>query len=590
MFSSRHSLLFVVVSLLFVNISCVAPHQSLASPTQNFQTGWKKFHRLCKTPSQAKYRSYWLQIKKYFLTAYQNDPHGPYAPKSLYYLGRTYQELGKRSYLKKDFLKSVDYFQRVVLQFPDHSWSDDAKLYRAKVYLNHLENPDQAYLELLSILHNYPNGDMYQKAKKLIGKIDKKNTQTLSDQIKTSQRACRQNRPSDHQIDKSASSLQGLKKLNTIRHWSSDEYTRVVLDLNTSTEFHHFLLKPDPKLKKPHRLVVDLDQTMVCPKLSESLKIDDGILRQVRAAQNTHKKVRVVLDVQKLDTYRVFSLENPYRVVIDVYAPDRDKKILTKKEAKNRSEHKQTGKTQEGSVSLIKQLGLNIETVMIDPGHGGKDPGAVWGKLYEKDINLRMATILGKILKDRGLKVLYTRTTDVFIPLEERTALANSNKVDLFISLHVNAHRRHSIQGFEIYYLNLAQSKDAVRVAARENAVSTKKISDLQVILTDLMLNSKIEESHNLAETVLDETLEYNDTFYSVHNNGVRRAPFYVLMGAKMPAVLVELGYLTNAQERKRLKSYAYLKRMAWGIANGIMSYKKEIQKFASFSKTTQTF
>jgi N-acetylmuramoyl-L-alanine amidase len=201
-----------------------------------------------------------------------------------------------------------------------------------------------------------------------------------------------------------------------------------------------------------------------------------------------------------------------------------------------------------------------------------------------------MATILGKILKDRGLKVLYTRTTDVFIPLEERTALANSNKVDLFISLHVNAHRRHSIQGFEIYYLNLAQSKDAVRVAARENAVSTKKISDLQVIFTDLMLNSKIEESHNLAETVLDETLEYNDTFYSVHNNGVRRAPFYVLMGAKMPAVLVELGYLTNAQERKRLKSYAYLKRMAWGIANGIMSYKKEIQKFASFSKTTQTF
>ncbi len=550
----------VLIVFLSFQVSCVKPNQSLASPIHEFQTGWRQFHQLCKRPDKAKYRSYWLKVKKHFLKGYKEDPDGPYAPKCLYYLGRTYQELGKRSYLKKDFLRSVDYFQRVVRRFPEHSWSDDAKLYQAKVHLNGLDDPDQAYHDLLYITHKYKNGDMYPKAKEMLDKIKAKHK-------------------SGEKKEQAASSIGSLKRLKKIRHWSSDSYTRVVLDLDESTSFDHFLLAPDPDIKKPRRLVVDLNQTMVSPNLDGSIEIDDRLLRKVRAAQNTRQKSRVVLEIQKLEDYRIFSLPSPYRVVIDIYGPNYSKDLSQEKRAELRSQARQEDKK---SISLIKQLGLDIKTVMIDPGHGGKDPGAVWGKIYEKDINLRMAKILGKILEDRGFKVLYTRTKDIFLPLEERTAMANSNDVDLFISMHVNAHRKHSVQGFEIYYLNLAQSKDAIRVAARENSVSTKKISDLQVILSDLMLNSKIKESHNLAETILDETLDYNEKHYSIDNNGVRRAPFYVLMGAKMPSILVELGYLTNAKERKRLQTYAYLKRIAWGIANGILAYKKEIQSVAS--------
>ena len=131
---------------------------------------------------------------------------------------------------------------------------------------------------------------------------------------------------------------------------------------------------------------------------------------------------------------------------------------------------------------------------MLDAGHGGKDPGAVANGIREKDVNLRFVKILGKKLKAKGFNVVYTRTTDIFIPLEQRTAIANVKKADLFISVHCNANRSKKINGLETYSLNLAKSKDAVRIAARENAVDPRAISDLQFILTDLMVNSKIKE------------------------------------------------------------------------------------------------
>jgi N-acetylmuramoyl-L-alanine amidase len=218
---------------------------------------------------------------------------------------------------------------------------------------------------------------------------------------------------------------------------------------------------------------------------------------------------------------------------------------------------------------------------MIDAGHGGKDPGAVANGLYEKDINLRMAKILGRELQKQGFKVHYTRTNDTFIPLEERTARANAKNADLFISVHCNAHKKESVKGFEVYYLNLATDAQAVRVAARENGVSAKKISDMQFILSDLMLNSKINESRQMAAMVEDETLKYMRPRHSLASHGATGAFFYVLTGARMPSILVELGYLTNAAEASRLKSEAYLEAMARGLTSGVLSYKKKLERFA---------
>lgn len=232
--------------------------------------------------------------------------------------------------------------------------------------------------------------------------------------------------------------------------------------------------------------------------------------------------------------------------------------------------------------SLVEQLGLKVRTVMIDAGHGGKDPGAMANGVREKDINLRMAKILGRMLQDQGFEVHYTRTTDVFISLEERTARANAKDADLFISVHCNAYSDSSIKGLEIYYLNLATDAQAVRVAARENGVTAKKISDMQFILSDLMLNSKINESKDMASLMQKETVSGMRSRYAVHNLGSKGAFFYVLTGARMPAVLAELGYLTNPGEAGNLNSETYLTAMAKGMVGGVVAYKKKLERYAS--------
>ncbi len=220
---------------------------------------------------------------------------------------------------------------------------------------------------------------------------------------------------------------------------------------------------------------------------------------------------------------------------------------------------------------------------MIDPGHGGKDPGASGpGGLKEKNINLTFAKILGAKLEKKGFQVLYTRKTDIFIPLEERTGMANTSKADLFISIHCNAFGTPHMTGLETYYLDLATSKDAVRVAARENASSAKRVSDLQVILTDLMLHSKIDESKDLASNVQKRIVRNITQKYKLRDHGVKSAPFYVLVGATMPAILVEMGYITNPTEAKRLTQKSYLNRLADGLVDGISAYKRQIERFAS--------
>ncbi len=166
----------------------------------------------------------------------------------------------------------------------------------------------------------------------------------------------------------------------------------------------------------------------------------------------------------------------------------------------------------------------------------------------------------------------------MFLPLEKRTAIANMKKADLLISLHANAHKDTRCQGLETYILNIALDEDSMNVAARENATSTKNISDLQMILNDLMLNTKINESDRLAKFVHKGLVnELQKRYKTVKNRGVRQAPFYVLIGAEMPAILVEVGYITNSIENRRLRSSSYLNRVASGIVKGIDSYIRDM-------------
>lgn len=560
-----------------------------ASAAANYKAGWHAFHALLKDQNKASQRSAWSPVEEHFRRAYAQDPEGSYAPKSLFYLGRVHQELGLRSNRKEDFIRAVDYFQRMSTRFSNHAWTDDALLHKAKINLERLGEKDLAYVDLLLIVHNHKNGDMHAQAQAMLLELDRKNA-GLPPQASTSAPVLAPitSGPPEARtsgVVRPEVKTVGLAILNDIRHRSSSDYTRVVIDVDAEVEFRYQLLQPNTALNLPHRLFIDLQSTKLAGGPSRTLSVGDGILSGIRAAQNQPDVARVVLDFQDLQNYHVFTLPDPYRVVVDVYATERKTQVQsqTRPTPAAVTSDVPLATPPQGSVGeLIEQLGLTVHTVMIDAGHGGKDPGAMAYGLKEKDIVLSLALKVGQRLKSKGFNVIYTRTTDVFIPLEERTAMANVQKADMFVSIHVNANRKTEIHGLETYSLNLARTPDAVRVAARENAVSEKRISDLQVILTDLMLNSKVRESTDLARFVQSSTIASVSRSYRLKDHGTREAPFYVLMGAKMPSILVEAGYLTNKAEAGRLKNQRYQDLLADGIVQGVLEYKKKIERYAS--------
>jgi N-acetylmuramoyl-L-alanine amidase len=232
-----------------------------------------------------------------------------------------------------------------------------------------------------------------------------------------------------------------------------------------------------------------------------------------------------------------------------------------------------------GAPTLASAFGLKVRTRVIDPGHGGKDPGCNYSGLKEKDIVLDIAKELSALLqKDPSLKVYLTRDKDTYLPLEERTAIANKYKADLFISIHINAAPNKSASGIETYVLNVTNDASALEVAAFENKATTKSISDLQGILKDLMLNSKLEESMNLAYAV-QKNLSASLKLSKAQNLGVKQAPFYVLVGAQMPSVLIEAGFLSNKADSGKLATAAYRKSVAAAIHKGILEYSAKYNK-----------
>jgi N-acetylmuramoyl-L-alanine amidase len=232
--------------------------------------------------------------------------------------------------------------------------------------------------------------------------------------------------------------------------------------------------------------------------------------------------------------------------------------------------------TASGQRSLIRALGLKIGRIVIDPGHGGHDTGTIGPHgLEEKDLVLEVGRRLGKMLETRlGAEVVYTRKDDTFVPLETRTAVANQERADLFISIHANSSRDPGARGVETYYLNFTSSPDALEVAARENAVSEKSIYELQDLVKKIALKDKIEESREFAGDV-QQSLHSGLALKSpaIRNRGVKKAPFIVLIGANMPSILAEISFVSNPTDERRLETAEYRRRIAESLYRGIAKY-----------------
>ncbi len=489
------------------------------------------YQKLLKNKSRKKYRCYWLDCINAFHGVYSSDPDGPWAAAGLYMAGNLYGELYKYSYKKEDRLEGNRLLQKVVDDFPKSAYHKKAADALAGAGVSGVLTPDK---------------------------------EPVSE-------SAEDDRFTDLPFPVSEVSTSGQTVVvKELRYWSNPSYTRVVIDTTGPAEFTHNLLKRDAASGKPPRLYIDLKGSRLHQELSRQVTIDDNLLKDIRAGQYTNTCVRVVVDIKSFENYKIFSLRDPFRVVIDVSGDQGDVPAVTAADRKQ-------AKEESGKTSLAKQLGLTVRRIVIDPGHGGKDggaPGNLKG-IHEKKVVLDLSRMLADRIRDElGCEVIMTREGDEFLTLEERTAIANMKNADLFISIHTNACRARDAYGIETYILNLATDEDAMRVAAMENSTSQKNISDLQTILQDLMQNAKINESSRLAGYVQSALCGYLKKRYKrIKDKGVKQAPFYVLIGAQMPSILIETGFISNREECRRLTDREYQRHLCDGILNGIKAY-----------------
>ena len=402
--------------------------------------------------------------------------------------------------------------------------------------------------------------------------------------------------------------------VTAVRHWSLSGVTRVAIEV--SGDFHF----RTERLHNPERVYFDIldARPRIGSRRFYSEDLDDKRVTRLRAAETVPGVTRVVLELGADVEVGTSQLANPNRLIVEVRggapgapgspvstippetafalppAPAMAPAVPTVEppaplaapppttvapvEIPTPAKH-----TSRGDNSLTRALGLKIGRIVIDAGHGGHDQGTEGPKgLLEKDLVLDVALRLGKLVEDRmGAQVIYTRSDDTFIPLEERTKLANEKKADLFLSIHANSSPYPRIAGIETFYLNFSDSKEALDVAARENASSQKSIFELQDIIQKITAHDKAEESKEFAGRLQAALYAFSArNLPGEKNRGVKKAPFVVLIGASMPSVLAEIGFLSNPREEALLKKPDYRQKLAEALYRGVTRYSDSLSHF----------
>jgi N-acetylmuramoyl-L-alanine amidase len=370
-----------------------------------------------------------------------------------------------------------------------------------------------------------------------------------------------------------------ITTVQNIRHWIYPDYTRLVLDMDRDVDFRQDDSRNDSR-DDPNReiLRITLNHTRLSPEAKKGVaELTDGLLQRITLRPSATDGVQVYINVKSLrEPPKIIPLSNPGRLVIDLFGPTpAGSPDLPDPPAP--SLPKMSG----GRVVVAQAEPIDVRTIVVDPGHGGKDPGAIGrAGLTEKDVVLDIGLRLRSLIQERlGRKVIMTREDDTFIPLDDRTLIANSKKADLFVSIHVNSHPQRRTRGVEIYHLGQSSDRHAMAVAARENNVSIQSLDNLdrtvKQILFDLGRDYNMDQSQNLAfftRRSFQTTLE-NRYDYTVVDHGVKRAPFYVLLNSNMPSILAEVSFISNPTEEKLLRQSQYRQAIAESLFQGIRAY-----------------
>jgi N-acetylmuramoyl-L-alanine amidase len=586
------------------------------------------------------------EVIKTFRLVHWYDPAYGKAPVALESVGDLYAEMGHRFSNDYYFQAAIKAYEYLIAEYPHSSMARDAHFAIGEIYLSDLKDEAAARQTFEEYLKEHPRSDKTSEARARLKQIEQ-----LAAEREAQRAQAAANRPAG-----------SLPQVTGIRHWVGPNYTRIVVTVEGEVKFDTL------RLPNPDRIVLDLADSRLSPDLvGKTFPVEDGFLRQVRVGQFQPTVTRVVLDVEKIEDYSIFSLPNPFRLVVDINGPSSKEQVAAKeskepepktaKEPKavaskkspeaapnakhettepatarassapalpekksaaetaetsqpastESSEKKELAKveapppapttaasespkpppaeppapikaaapTEAGSRTLTRALGLKIARIVIDPGHGGHDTGTIGPTgLKEKDVVLDVALKLKKLIEEKaGAEVIMTRTDDTFVPLEERTAIANEKAADLFISIHANASRSRSARGIETYYLNLTSNPDALEVAARENATSQESVHELQNLIKKIAMTEQVEESQDFATQVQREIYSRLKVGRNLRNRGVKKAPFVVLIGANMPSILTEISFLTNPYDERLLKKSDYREKIADALYRGIAHY-----------------
>lgn len=545
---------------------------------KTFDSVWEEFNNIQREEERIRRgsptRQDYLRLISEYRRIYLLYPASEVAPLALFKTAELYQEIYLKSLKKSDLLESAKRFELFLKNYPNH------------------EKAENSYLRLLQIYRELKDEEKLKNLEREWGPRFSRIRDLMKSEVPREDR--RQDR-SGNRTQSEKAILADLKKVVKIEPITGTDYTRIIIDVTGNFEYKANVL-PGGK-ETPPRIYVDIYPAILDEKVQKTIDLQNFHLERVRVGQFDRQTVRVVLDLKSLRDFKVFRIREPSQLVIDIHG--KEKKQVTKEarsewtpravaQQRERTKREETGKGEraraekgEGYINLARQFGLGVRRIVIDPGHGGEDPGAVGPNgLREKDVVLKISKLVGRKLENRlGVEVIYTRTTDVFVPLVKRPALANSKKADLFVSIHLNASPDPNARGIETYYLNFTTDPEAMRVAAMENRVNDRGLADLQDLVKAILANTKLNESRLLAEKVQRELVRTLSSRYpDIIDRGVKYAPFLVLVGTRMPAILVEASFISNPTCAERLTREEYLELIAEGIARGIESYVQTLK------------
>jgi N-acetylmuramoyl-L-alanine amidase len=578
------------------------------------------------------------QVVSSYRRVYLITPRANEVPEALIAIAQLYTEMGER-FGRNYYQNAADSYRFLLREYPSSRHIPDAMLVCAKLQRDQLADYAGATQTYKDFLKRFPRSPRKLEAQEGVAELALLENSSKPSPGKEKDKAISDAAVADAVLPKdessdalppspTASHSVGIPRLRRIRSAVTEDATRVTIDLEDVVHYN------SGRLENPERIFFDLREARLTPEVArevahENTNVDGDVLTAIRVAQNHAGVVRIVLNVNRVKEYVASVSPNPPQLLIDLYRKQPPPAILKIARASHNTSNihettelrspeartvepdsmndtlvrpsqptalrvsKSTSKpdldqtaiaprpTHDGQSTLTRALGLKIGRIVIDAGHGGHDTGTIGPTgLMEKDLCLDVALRLSKIIKQRlpGAEVVLTRSDDSFIPLEERTAIANEAHADLFISVHANSSQDHGARGIETYYLNLKGSPEAMEVAARENAVANVGIHDLEDLIKKIARNEKIDESREFAEDIqasLSQRVQKANR--TVKNRGVRKAPFVVLIGADMPSILTEISFLSNPADEQLLKQPENRQRVAEGLYQGVASYLQSL-------------